>query len=145
MSIDYLGHIVVPGRRLPLYSFAVPAGFPSPAQDHIEREISLDELLGLRLPQIYMVRVGGDSMTGVGIFDGDLAVVDRALEAKPGFIVIATLNNEPLIKTLCKEGDQFILRPENPAFAPRYVLETDELKICGVVLYSIRSHSHARA
>lgn len=99
----------------------------------------------MRLPQIYMVRVGGDSMTGVGIFDGDLAVVDRALEAKPGFIVIATLNNEPLIKTLCKEGDQFILRPENPTFAPRYVLEADELKICGVVLYSIRSHSHARA
>ena len=96
MTIDYLGRIDVPGpgRRLPLYSFTVPAGFPSPAQDHIEREISLDELLGLRLPQTYLVRVGGDSMTGVGIFDGDLAVVDRALEVKPGFIVIAALNNE---------------------------------------------------
>lgn len=145
MSIDYLEHIVVPGRRLPLYSFTVPAGFPSPAQDHIEREISLDELLGLRLPQTYLARVGGDSMTGVGIFDGDLVVVDRALEARPGLIVIAALNNEHLIKTLCKEGDQFILRSENPAFAPRYVLEADELTICGVVLYSIRSHSHARA
>ncbi len=145
MSIDYLGHIVVPGRQLPLYSFTVPAGFPSPAQDHIEREISLDELLGLRLPQTFLVRVGGESMNGVGIFDGDLVVVDRALEAKPGFIVIAALNNEPLIKTLCKEGEQFILRSENPAFAPRYVFESDELVIWGVVLYSIRSHSHARA
>ena len=145
MSIDYLEHIVVRGRCLPLYSFTVPAGFPSPAQDHIEREISLDELLGLRLPQTYLARVGGDSMTGVGIFDGDLVVVDRALEARPGLIVIAALNNEHLIKTLCKEGDQFILRSENPAFAPRYVLEADELTICGVVLYSIRSHSHARA
>jgi DNA polymerase V len=145
MSIDYLGHIVVPGRQLPLYSFTVPAGFPSPAQDHIERDISLDELLGLRLPQTFLVRVGGESMNGVGIFDGDLVVVDRALEAKPGFIVIAALNNEPLIKTLCKEGEQFILRSENPAFAPRYVFESDELVIWGVVLYSIRSHSHARA
>ncbi len=145
MSIDYLGHIVVPGRQLPLYSFTVPAGFPSPAQDHIEREISLDELLGLRLPQTFLVRVGGESMNGVGIFDGDLVVVDRALEAKPGFIVIAALNNEPLIKMLCKEGEQFILRSENPAFAPRYVFESDELMIWGVVLYSIRSHSHARA
>ena len=145
MSIDYLGHIVVTGRQLPLYSFTVPAGFPSPAQDHIEREISLDELLGLRLPQTFLVRVGGESMNGVGIFDGDLVVVDRALEAKPGFIVIAALNNEPLIKTLCKEGEQFILRSENPAFAPRYVFESDELVIWGVVLYSIRSHSHARA
>ena len=145
MSIDYLEHIVVPGRRLPLYSFTVPAGFPSPAQDHIEREISLDDLLGLRLPQTFLVRVGGESMNGVGIFDGDLIVVDRALEAKPGCIVIAALNNEPLIKTLCKEGEQFILRSENPAFAPRYVFESDELTIWGVVLYSIRSHSHARA
>lgn len=145
MSIDYLGHIVVPGRQLPFYSFIVPAGFPSPAQDHIEGDISLDELLGLRLPQTFLVRVGGESMNGVGIFDGDLVVVDRALEAKPGFIVIAALNNEPLIKTLCKQGEQFILRSENPAFAPRYVFESDELVIWGVVLYSIRSHSHARA
>jgi DNA polymerase V len=145
MSIDYLGHINVQGRRLPLYSFTVPAGFPSPAQDHIEREISLDELLGLRLPQTFLARVGGDSMTGVGIFDGDLVVVDRSVEPKPGLIVIAALNNEPLIKTLSKEGDQFILQSENPLFAPRYVFESDELVIWGVVLYSIRSHSHARA
>ncbi|WP_405118089.1 LexA family protein [Pseudomonas leptonychotis] len=145
MSIDYLGHIHAPGRALPLYSFTVPAGFPSPAQDHIEREISLDELLGLRLPQVFLARVGGDSMKGVGIFDGDLVVVDRAIEAKPGLIVIAALNNEPLIKTLCKDGDQFILRSENAAFAPRYVLESDELLIWGVVLYSIRSHTNARA
>lgn len=145
MPIDYLGRIDVPGRSLPLYSFTVPAGFPSPAQDHIERDISLDELLGLRLPQTFLARVGGESMSGVGIFDGDLVVVDRALEAKTGSIVIAALNNEPLIKTLCKEGEQLILRSENPAFAPRYVFESDELMIWGVVLYSIRSHSHARA
>jgi DNA polymerase V len=145
MSIDYLGHIDAPGHPLPLYSFTVPAGFPSPAQDHIEREISLDELLGLRLPQVFLARVGGDSMKGVGIFDGDLVVVDRAIEAKPGLIVIAALNNEPLIKTLCKDGDQFILRSENATFAPRYVLENDELLIWGVVLYSIRSHTNARA
>ncbi|NRH28560.1 translesion error-prone DNA polymerase V autoproteolytic subunit [Pseudomonas sp. MS19] len=145
MSINYLGRINALGRPLPFYSFTVPAGFPSPAQDHIERDISLDELLGLRLPQVFLARVGGDSMKGVGIFDGDLVVVDRSVEAKPGMIVIAALNNEPLIKTLCKEGEQFILRSENAAFAPRYVLESDELLIWGAVLYSIRSHSHARA
>ena len=145
MSIDYLGHIDTPGQALPLYSFTVPAGFPSLAQDHIEREISLDELLGLCLPQVFLARAGGDSMKGVGIFDGDLVVVDRAIEAKPGLIVIATLNNEPLIKTLCKDGEQFVLHSENAAFAPRYVFESDELLILGVVLYSIRSHTHARA
>ncbi|MNF32197.1 LexA repressor [compost metagenome] len=143
MTIDYLGRILVPGRRVPLYSFSVPAGFPSPAQDHIERDISLDELLGLRLPQTFLVRVSGDSMIGVGIFDGDLAIVDRSVEAKPGHIVIAALNNEPLVKTLCKEADQYVLRSENPKYAPRYVLEADELTIWGVVLYSVRSHGHA--
>lgn len=143
MSIDYLGHIDTPGQALPLYSFTVPAGFPSLAQDHIEREISLDELLGLCLPQVFLARAGGDSMKGVGIFDGDLVVVDRAIEAKPGLIVIATLNNEPLIKTLCKDGEQ--LHSENATFAPRYIFESYELLIWGVVLYSIHSHTHARA
>ena len=82
-------------------------------------------------------------MKGVGIFDGDLVVVDRAIEAKPGLIVITAPNNEPLIKTLCKDGEQ--PHSENATFAARYIFESDELLIWGVVLYSIHSHTHARA
>ena len=67
---------------LPLYSFRVPAGFPSPAQDHIEAEISLDELLDLRAPHMYLVRISGDSMINAGMFDGDLAIVNRAMEGR---------------------------------------------------------------
>ena len=79
MSFTSLGPIAADGVRLPLCSFKVPAGFPSPAADHIEKEISLDELLGIRAPHVYLVRIDGDSMQGVGIYSGDLAVF------QPGF------------------------------------------------------------
>jgi DNA polymerase V len=128
------------GQPLPLFAFRVPAGFPSPAQDHLEREISLDEILDIRAPHTYLVRAAGDSMEGAGIFDGDLLVVDRSREAQPGDIVIAALNGEPLVKRLTCEGRQVVLRAENPRHAPRYVLEGDELSIWGVVRFSVRCH-----
>lgn len=140
MFFEYHGIRLVPGGALPLYSFRVPAGFPSPAQDHIEREISLDELLGLRLPQTYLIRIDGNSMSGAGIYDGDLGVVDRSLEPKHGLIVVAALNHEPLVKRFCREDGVVVLRSENPAFAPRYVLEGDELMVWGVMPYSVRCH-----
>ncbi|MNP53200.1 LexA repressor [compost metagenome] len=125
--------------RLPLFSFRVPAGFPSPAQDHLERSISLDEILDIRAPHTYLVRAAGDSMVRAGIFDGDLLVVNRSREAVSNDIVIAAVNAEPTVKRLVIEGKQVSLYPENPKYAPRYILEGDELLIWGVVDYSIRS------
>ncbi|HEY8329886.1 MAG TPA: translesion error-prone DNA polymerase V autoproteolytic subunit [Pseudomonas sp.] len=132
--------LVPGGQPLPLYGFRIPAGFPSPAQDHLEREISLDEILDIHAPHTYLVRAAGDSMEGVGIFDGDLMVVDRSREAEPNDIVIAALNSEPLVKRLTCEGRQVVLRAENPRYAPRYILEGDELTIWGVVRFSVRCH-----
>ncbi|HCE9245413.1 LexA family protein [Pseudomonas aeruginosa] len=141
MSCTILGPLSSSSVCLPLYSFRVPAGFPSPAQDHIEAEISLDELLDLRAPHMYLVRISGDSMINAGMFDGDLAIVNRALEGRPGLIVIAALNGDALVKRLAKEGEQIVLRAENQAYAPRYVLEGDELLIWGVVTHSVRCHA----
>ena len=73
MSFTILGPIAEVGAKLPLCSFQVPAGFPSPAADHIEQHISLDEVLNIRAPHVYLVSITGESMQGVGIFDGDLA------------------------------------------------------------------------
>ena len=140
MTLTYVGPIAVGGQRYPCFEFRVPAGFPSPAQDHLEYEISLDELLNLRAPHIYLVRVQGDSMILVGIFDGDLLIVDRSDEARPGDIVIALLNNEHLVKRLCHEGGRQVLRSENPKYPPRWVMEGDELQIQGVVRFSVRCH-----
>ena len=142
MSFTPLGPIAEDGIRLPLCSFKVPAGFPSPAADHIEKEISLDELLSIRAPHVYLVRIDGDSMQGAGIFSGDLAVVDRAIEPGHGDVVVALLNNDPVCKRLCLRAKSVILQSENLKYPDRYVLEGDELSIWGVITYTVRSHDH---
>lgn len=142
MSFTILGPLAEGGAKLPLCSFKVPAGFPSPAADHIEKQISLDELLSIRAPHVYLVTIEGESMQGAGIFDGDLAVVDRAREPAHGDIVVALLNNDPICKRLCKRGREVILLSENPKYPPRYVLEGDDLSIWGVISYSVRSHGN---
>ncbi|TED03283.1 peptidase S24 [Pseudomonas aeruginosa] len=131
MPVTILGPVAGSGASLRLYSSKVSAGFPSPAQDHLEREISLDEILQIRAPHTYLVRAGGDLM-----------VVDRSREAEPGDIVIAAVNGEPTVKRLAKDGSQVVLRAENPRYAPRYILEGDELLVWGVVRYSVRCHEH---
>lgn len=140
MSFSIRGPLVEGDVRLPFCLFKIPAGFPSPAADHIEQQISLDEVLNIRAPHIYLASISGDSMQGAGIFDGDLAVVDRSIEPSHGNIVVALLNNEPLCKRLCVRGSQVILLSENPKYPPRYVLEGDELAIWGVITSTVRSH-----
>ncbi|WP_055137533.1 LexA family protein [Pseudomonas corrugata] len=140
MSFSIHGQLFEGGVRLPHYLFKIPAGFPSPAADHIEQQISLDEVLNIRAPHVYLASISGDSMQGAGIFDGDLAVVDRSMEPAHGHIVVALLNNEPVCKRLCVRESQMILLSENPKYPPRYVLEGDELAIWGVITSTVRSH-----
>jgi len=134
---------VSPGHSLPLYDFRVPAGFPSPAADHIEKHLSLDELFEIRAPHVYLVKIQGDSMQGAGIYDGDLVIVDRSRYAEHDDIVIAALNEEPVCKRLYMRDDLIILKSENSKYPPRHVMEIDELSIWGVVRYSIRDHEKA--
>ena len=140
MSFTSLGPIAEGGARLPLSSFKVPAGFPSPAADHIEKKISLDELLSIRAPSVYLVKIDGDSMQGAGIFAGDLAVVDRAIEPTHNHIIVALLNNEPLCKRLVIRNKFLILKSENPKYPDRHIMEGDEFSVWGVITYTIRSH-----
>ena len=126
--------------ELPFFSFRVPAGFPSPAQDHLEQKLSLDQLLDVDAPHTFLVRADGESMVGIGIFDGDVMVVNRAMPARHRDIVIAAINGDTFVKRLIQNGPQIVLQSENPAYAPRYILEGDELRIWGVVRYSVRCH-----
>ena len=135
-----LGPLQSSSTVLPLFDACVPAGFPSPALDHMEHKLSLDALLDLQATHTYVVAVSGDSMTGAGIFDSDHLIVSRAITAKPGHVVVACLNGDVLVKRLAKEQGQFILQSENPAYSPRYILENDELTIWGVVTHSLRNH-----
>lgn len=140
MTVTVLGPVSTGGEKLPLYSFHVPAGFPSPAADHIEKHLSLDELFDIRAPHVYLVKIDGDSMQGAGIYSGDIVIVDRSLYAEHGDIVIAALNSEPVCKRLHMRDNSFVLHSENSKYPPRHVMEGDELVIWGVVKYSVRDH-----
>lgn len=139
-SATILGPVGSSDIELPFFSSRVPAGFPSPAQDHLEQKLSLDELLEIDAPHTFLVRADGESMVGAGIFDGDVLVVSRALQASSGDIVIAAINGDTFVKRLSMDGKLIVLRSENPKFAPRFIMEGDELLIWGVVTASIRRH-----
>ncbi|WP_122663485.1 LexA family protein [Pseudomonas viridiflava] len=143
MTVTVLGPVSTGGEKLPLFSFHVPAGFPSPAADHIEKHLSLDELFEIRAPHVYLVKIEGDSMQGAGIYSGDIVIVDRSLYAEHGDIVIAALNSEPVCKRLHMRDNVCMLTSENSKYPPRHVLECDELVIWGVVKYSVRDHDNS--
>lgn len=119
--------------RLPLFGCAVPAGFPSPADDHLQDVISLDQELIEHPAATFLVRAKGSSMVDADIQDGDVLVVDRALTPGHGDIVIAALDGQLTVKTLWTQGGRLQLQPANPAFAPIDVQEGQELVIWGVV------------
>lgn len=128
--------------QLPFYTCRVAAGFPSPAQDHMDLPLSLDELMEVDAPHTYLVQASGDSMIGAGIFDEDLMIVNRKLDAAPGHIIIAALNGDPCVKRLAKRGGHFVLESENPKYPPRYIMEGDEFEVWGVVIGSLRRFHH---
>ncbi len=128
-------------RRLPrpLLLSRVPAGFPSPAEDYVEGALDLNEHLIAHREATFFMRVQGHSMIGAGIQDGDLLVVDRALEAGHGDIVVAVVDGELTVKRLWQRGARVRLLAENPAYAPIDLKDGQELAVWGVVTNIIRS------
>lgn len=118
---------------LPLFASRVPAGFPSPADDYIDQRLDLNDHLIDHPAATFFVRVSGDSMTGASIHDGDLLIVDRALEPADGRIVIAAVNGELTVKRLALQSGAAWLLPENPAYAPLPITEGLDCVIWGVV------------
>lgn len=125
------------GNRFPLYSSKVRAGFPSPADDYIERFLDLNEFLIRHPAGTFFVRASGDSMTDAGIHNDDLLIVDRSLEATNGKIVIASINGELTVKRLSKINGIVKLLPANSNYSPIEVGDEQDLVIWGVVTYVI--------
>jgi DNA polymerase V len=118
---------------LPLYGSKVAAGFPAPADEHIDDRIDLNEYLIHRPESTFLVRATGNSMIGAGIHPDDILVVDRSIEPKNGKIVIVAINGELTVKRLLKTKDKIQLLPENVDFEPISILDSDDLHIWGVV------------
>jgi DNA polymerase V len=119
--------------RLPLFANKIAAGFPSPADDYVEKTLDLNELLVKKPAATFFARAQGESMLGAGIHPNDILVVDRSLEAVPGKIVICALNGELVVKRLKREADQWILASENPFYPDILLHEELEMVIWGVV------------
>lgn len=124
---------------MPLYLSRIPAGFPSPADDHIECSLDLHRYLLVHPDASFFLRVSGDSMQDYRIHDGDLLIVDRAETAKEGRIVVAALDGELTVKRLGKFNGQPALLPGNPAYPPILIGADQELVVWGVVLHVIHS------
>jgi DNA polymerase V len=122
--------------KLPLLMTTCPAGFPSPADDYLDGAIDLNEKLIAHPAATFLMRVSGSSMTDVGIFDGSLLVVDRALEAKDGSIVVAVVEGSLTVKRLKMIRGRPWLVPASKEFQPIEI--TDEsFQVWGVVAFVI--------
>ncbi|MBL0487714.1 translesion error-prone DNA polymerase V autoproteolytic subunit [Aeromonas veronii] len=123
-----------PALELPLFLSPATCGFPSPAQDYIEQTIDLNQICIEHPAATFYVRASGHSMVNAGINDGDLLIVDRAIKASHGAIVLACLDGEFTVKRL-QERPFPALLPANPDFQPITLLEGQELEIFGVVTF----------
>nr|WP_245597850.1 translesion error-prone DNA polymerase V autoproteolytic subunit [Marinospirillum insulare] len=123
---------------IPLFSDAISAGFPSPAQDYIEQTLDLNELCIKHPAATFFVRVEGDSMINAGIFPNDILVVDRSIQAVQGDIVVASLYGEFTVKELVLGANPCLL-PHNPAYLPISIPEGSDMEIFGVVTNVVRN------
>ncbi len=125
--------------EIPLFSGKVAAGFPSPADDYIEKTLDLNDLLIQKPAATFFVRAEGESMLGAGIHPNDILVVDRSIDPVVGKVVICALNGELTVKRLKSIGNEIILGAENPAYSDITVQEEIDLVIWGVVTNVIHS------
>lgn len=125
---------------IPTVLCSVPAGFPSPADDYLDNPLDFNELLIAHPAATFAVRVAGESMTGAGIFPGDIAIVDRALNAADGNVILGILAGEFTIKRYRSRGGKVWLESANPTYRPIALTEDSQFEVWGVVRHTIRHH-----
>lgn len=125
--------------RVPLYAAHVPAGFPSPADDYLEASLNLNDHLIRHPESTFFVKVSGESMSGAGIFDGDMLVVDRLLTPVHRDVVIAVVAGELTVKRLELRADGVWLVPEHPDYRPLRANPDAGFEVWGVVTAVVRS------
>ena len=125
-------------RRFSQHDLPIASGLAETADDYMQWGIDLNEQLVINRPATFFMRVSGNSMINVGIFDGDVLIVDRSVKAANGKIVIAVLDGEMLVRRYEQTMNRLRLVPETTKLAPIDVSEFSDLKIWGVVTCVIR-------
>lgn len=131
-------------QRIPLYSSKVAAGFPSPADDHVESHLDLNEHLVKHPAATFFVKVTGDSMVDANIHENDILIVDRSLTPMNGRIVVAAVDGQLTVKRLHMKDNKLTLLPANSEFTPIEVDENNEVYIWGVVTNVIHAINYTR-
>ena len=125
---------------LPFHLQKVGAGFPSPATDYVEDDIDLNTHLIKNIPSTFLIRAQGKSMNSIGIYDGDILVVDKSLSPKNFSTVIVNVNEELVVKNFIKEKDQsFLTSGSNKVEDKINLAENSEIFVWGVVTYTIHA------
>jgi len=125
---------------VPFYLHKAGAGFPSPATDYIEEDVDLNVHLIKNVPATFVIRVQGKSMTDVGIYDGDLLVVDKSLKPKNFSTVIANVHDELVVKSFVKEKDEQFLTSGSNQIEDKIIINSEsDVFVWGVVTYVIHS------
>lgn len=136
---DQKGRLIAGSIAAPVKMLGtVEAGFPSPAEEELADNMSLDDLLIHNREATFLLKVSGDSMSNAGILPGDMVLVDRGEAPKSGDIVIAEVDGEWTMKYLRKRGENVSLIPANPKYQP--IRPKRELKIAGVVTAVVRKY-----
>ncbi len=117
---------------------AIAAGYPSPAEEELRDIISIDEYLITRPESSFLVKVSGDSMTGAGIMDGDMVIVEKGREPANGDIVLAEVDGEWTMKYFVRKGKEIILEAANPKYPT--IRPRNELRLGGIITALIRKY-----
>ena len=120
-----------------MYITSINAGFPSPAEDHVDVSLNLNDYLVKHPSSTFYIYVKGDSMIGSGIYDGDLMVVDRSLEPKSNNVVVAVIDGEFTVKKIYKNKNQIYLLPDNKNYKPIHIKEGMDFQVWGIITHSI--------
>ena len=118
----------------------ISAGFPSPSEDYTELSISLDKHLIQNPATTFMAYANGNSMIRVGIYHGDILIVDRSLSVKDGDIIIALVYGEFTVKQVSIIDELLFLVPRNLQYSSVKITPEMEFEVWGVVTYSVRKH-----
>jgi len=116
----------------------VAAGYPSPAEEELQDIISIDEYLITRPESSFLVKVSGDSMTGAGIMDGDMVIVEKGREPTNGDIVLAEVDGEWTMKYFVRKGKEIVLEAANPKYPT--IRPRNELRLGGIITAVIRKY-----
>ncbi|MBP1671432.1 MAG: umuD [Bacteroidetes bacterium] len=137
-SIEILKPDSVEPLNIKFSDTPVNAGFPSPAENHMENTMDLNRALVKNPSSTFYARVKGESMINDGVDDGDLLVIDRSVEPYENCLAVCFLDGEFTLKRVRLEGDDLLLVPANEKFKPIRVKKDNDFYVWGVVRYLIK-------